>query len=83
LECIYVFISDDFAGELIQSDEGTLDWKIIDWILESKDVVENIPLFIEEVLEPYSEPKVYYCTYGDSVEMTNFQSKPCSKLLLI
>jgi len=83
VECIYVFISDDFAGELIQSDEGNLDWKSVDWILESKDVVENIPLFIEEVLDRYSEPNVYDCTYGESGEMTDFQTKSYSKGLFI
>jgi 8-oxo-dGTP diphosphatase len=83
VECIYVFISDDFAGELIQSDEGALDWKSVDWILESRDVVENIPLFINEVLDRYSEPKVYDCSYGENGEMNNFHSKPYSKLLRI
>lgn len=81
VECIYVFISDDFTGELIHSDEGALDWKSVNWILESTDVVENIPLFINEVLDRYSEPKVYDCSYGENGEMNHFQSKPCSKLL--
>lgn len=81
-ECIHVFISDDFAGELIQSDEGTLEWKRLDWILESADVVENIPLFIEEVLDHDSEPKVYDCSYGESGEMTSFQTKPYSRIMI-
>lgn len=83
VECIHVFISDDFAGELIPSEEGQLEWKRLDWILESADVVENIPLFIEEVLDRDSEPKVYDCSYGERGEMTGFQRKPYPKMLLI
>lgn len=80
MECIYVFISDDFTGELIQSDEGTLDWKNVSWILKSKEVVENIPLFIEEVLDRYSEPKLYDCTYAESGEMIDFKRKLCPQI---
>ena len=57
------------------SDEGILEWKKLDWILSSKDVVENIPFFIEDVLNFTSEPKVYDCSYSETGELTGFQVK--------
>ncbi|NWQ43279.1 NUDIX domain-containing protein [Bacillus sp. EB106-08-02-XG196] len=75
VECIYVFASNDFEGDLLSSDEGILEWKKLEWILSSKDVVENIPFFIEDVLNFTREPKVYDCSYSDSGELTGFQVK--------
>jgi 8-oxo-dGTP diphosphatase len=74
-ECIYVFVSNDFAGNIMPSEEGSLEWKNLDWILSSRDVVENIPLFIEDVLDLDSEAKVYDCSYGESGELTGFNIK--------
>lgn len=74
-ECIYVFASNDFEGPLLPSDEGILEWKKLDWILSSKDVVANIPYFIEDVLNFTSEPKVYDCSYSETGELTGFQVK--------
>ncbi|MEH7276038.1 NUDIX hydrolase [Neobacillus vireti] len=75
IECIYVFASNDFEGNILPSDEGILEWKKIDWILSSKGVVENIPFFIEDVIDFTSEPKVYDCSYSDSGELTEIQVK--------
>jgi 8-oxo-dGTP diphosphatase len=74
-ECIYVFVSNDFEGDLMPSEEGSLEWKSLEWILSSRDVVENIPLFIEDVLDFSSEPKVYNCSYSETGEMTGFHVK--------
>jgi 8-oxo-dGTP diphosphatase len=74
-ECIYVFVSNDFEGDLIPSEEGSLEWKSLEWILSSRDVVANIPLFIEDVLDISSEPKVYNCSYSETGEMTGFHVK--------
>jgi 8-oxo-dGTP diphosphatase len=74
-ECIYVFASNDFVGDLFSSDEGILAWKKLDWILSSKDVVGNIPFFIEEVLDFTSEPKVYDCSYSETGKLTGIQVK--------
>ncbi|MFP7298746.1 NUDIX hydrolase [Neobacillus niacini] len=75
IECIYVYASHDFEGELISSDEGKLEWKQLDWILSSKDVVGNIPYFIEDVLNFTNEPKVYDCSYSESGELLGVQIK--------
>ncbi|MEH7178321.1 NUDIX hydrolase [Neobacillus vireti] len=75
IECIYVFASNDFEGNILPSDEGILEWKKLDWILSSKGVVENIPFFIEDVIDFTIEPKVYDCSYSDSGELTEIQVK--------
>jgi 8-oxo-dGTP diphosphatase len=74
-ECIYVFVSNDLEGNIMPSEEGSLEWKNLDWILSSRDVVENIPLFIEDVLDFDSEPKVYDCSYAETRELTGFNIK--------
>ncbi|MEH7253689.1 NUDIX domain-containing protein, partial [Neobacillus niacini] len=74
-ECINVFASNNFEGDLLSSDEGILEWKKLDWILSSKDVVPNIPFFIEDVLDFTSDPKVYNCSYSETGELTGVQVK--------
>lgn len=75
IECIYVYASNDFEGNLISTDEGMLEWKKLDWILSSKEVVGNIPFFIEDVLNFTSEPKLYDCSYSKSGELLGVQVK--------
>jgi len=75
-ESIAVFICGDFKGHLIASSEGVLEWKKKDWILSSSEVVENIPLFLEDVLDIRYEPKEYACRYSSTGEMIGFKIKP-------
>ncbi len=72
---IYVFISRDFAGTVIDSPEGILEWKTIDWILQSSEVVTNIPLFLETILDPNTEPRRFECRYSSSGELISFEIK--------
>lgn len=76
IEGIYLFVGSEFEGNVVQSSEGKLEWKSIDWILQSKDVVSNIPLFLEEVVNTESEPKVYECGYSANGELISFQKRP-------
>ncbi|WP_062109882.1 NUDIX hydrolase [Bacillus niameyensis] len=54
---MYVFIADlpvDVAVQTpIQTDEGILDWKEIDWVLDpqNKGVVDNIHIYLPNILE--------------------------------
>lgn len=53
---MYVFVADWQDGYTYQtpkaSEEGILDWKDIDWVLDSKNlgVVSNIPIFLAKML---------------------------------
>ncbi len=75
IDHIYVYVGRNFEGTLIDSPEGKLEWKTIDWILQSQEVVSNIPLFLEEILDPNSEPKHFECRYSDSDELISFEIK--------
>lgn len=79
VECIHVFVSNEFEGELLASDEGFLEWKSKDWVLTSEGPVENIPLFIEYVLDLNQKPAVYDCRYAETGEMIDFQIKSFQK----
>ncbi|WP_390628297.1 NUDIX hydrolase [Bacillus litorisediminis] len=79
IESICLFVCDEFTGDLIESDEGILEWKSIEWILHSNHVVPNIPLFIEEILDFQNEPKIYDCIFTKEGKMTSFQTFSLNK----
>ena len=79
VESICLFVCNEFIGDLIESDEGILEWKTIDWILHSKDVVENIPLFIREILDFRNEPKRYDCSFSEDGKLTFFHILPLER----
>ena len=60
---MYVYYSNDFTGELQSSNEGIVEWKSIDWINESKDVVSNIPYFLPSILNLKEQPKTHHFFY--------------------
>nr|WP_263323508.1 8-oxo-dGTP diphosphatase [Neobacillus sp. Marseille-Q6967] len=76
IESIYVYVCDEFEGEILASNEGILEWKSLNWILTSNEAVENIPLFIEEVLDLQGDLHVYNCCYSAAGEMIDFQKMP-------
>ncbi|NOU70952.1 NUDIX domain-containing protein [Paenibacillus sp. LMG 31458] len=47
---MYIFLAEQFIGDLIECNEGTLDWKSKEWIMQSPDVVSSIPTILEDVL---------------------------------
>lgn len=61
---MYVFVVTQFDGEIVSSEEGPLEWKDIQWILESKDVVSNIPIFFDHLLSD-EEPVEYAFQYNE------------------
>ncbi len=63
---MYVYYSNEFDGELASSNEGNVEWKEIDWILTSHEVVRNIHYFLPFVLDLSLPPKVHHFYYDDS-----------------
>lgn len=71
---MYVFLIDDVRGELRESEEGRLEWKRLDWVWQSPQVVSNIRYFLPVMLE---EEKCYehaftYSSFEEDAELVNY-----------
>lgn len=75
---MHVFVISQFDGEIVSSDEGPLEWKDIQWILESKDVVSNIPLFFDHLLSD-EEPVEYAFHYSEEGNIVSYHVLPIQK----
>src|SRR5690606_41879247 len=60
---MYVYYSNNFTGELQSSNEGIVEWKSIDWINHSPDVVSNIPYFLASIFNFVVQPKFHHFFY--------------------
>ncbi|WP_309247942.1 NUDIX hydrolase [Paenibacillus tyrfis] len=47
---MYIFVADQFTGDLTESAEGTLAWKSKEWIMQSPEVVSSIRTILDDVL---------------------------------
>ncbi|MGD6832866.1 NUDIX hydrolase [Sutcliffiella halmapala] len=74
---MYVFTGTEMEGILKDGPEGILEWKSLEWIKTSDQVVSNMPLFLPEVLgaEP---PKEHAFTYSVDGEIMDYQMKKLS-----
>ncbi len=66
---LYIFRSEAPAGEPAGNDEGKLAWRSLEWILTSGEVVDNIPLFIQNALDD-SAPVHYHFSYHNGQLVT-------------
>jgi 8-oxo-dGTP diphosphatase len=64
LDGMYVYFTNSFQGMLQSSNEGKVEWKEIDWILNSDDVVSNIPKFLPHILDLSTLPKEHHFHYN-------------------
>lgn len=75
---MYAYIVDFGAGDFEwgsrETDEGTLEWKPLAWVIdpENEQVVENIPHFLPIMLQS-SQPMWYRCQYRDG----NLENMQC------
>lgn len=60
---LHIFIAAAPRGAPSASEEGTLAWKTVDWILSSGQAVDNIPLFLPSVLNG-GPPQHYHFSYN-------------------
>jgi 8-oxo-dGTP diphosphatase len=82
---IYIVIAqlpDNYEYETPKKmEEGILDWKEIEWILDpdNQGVVSNVPLFLPTVL---NDPKKYEykCSYEDG-KLTSFEAFPLAETI--
>jgi len=48
---MYIFVASGFSGEPLEtSDEGTVEWRIVQDFLNNPDTVDHIPLYLEQVI---------------------------------
>jgi 8-oxo-dGTP diphosphatase len=60
---LHIFTAAAPSGVPTASEEGTLEWKTVDWILSSGQAVDNISLFLPEVLNG-GLPQHYHFAYN-------------------
>ncbi|YCA09353.1 NUDIX domain-containing protein [Bacillus sp. AK128] len=61
---MHVYRADFFSGEVLESEEGPLEWKTIEWIRQSTEIVSNIPIFLDHLLSDHP-PIDFSFTYLD------------------
>lgn len=72
---MHVYAAEQFNGDVLASEEGPLEWKSIQWIRESSEVVSNIPIFLEHLFN--NEPPVEYAfTYDETGRMIDYKKIP-------
>lgn len=47
---MYIFVANQFTGDLTECAEGTLAWKSKEWIMESPEVVSSVRTILDDVL---------------------------------
>lgn len=78
---MYVFTGTEMEGTLQEGPEGKLEWKRLDWIKTSDQVVSNMPIFLPEVLGAES-PKEHAFTYSVNGEIMDYQKKKLSPSII-
>lgn len=76
---IALFVCNHFNGEIRHSSEGVLQWKQLNWITKSDEVVDNIRYFIRDVIDLNSEPKIYDFSYSQNGELLRFMTTSMTK----
>ncbi|MBM7663111.1 hypothetical protein JOC85_003937 [Bacillus mesophilus] len=71
---MHVYRADHFYGELTASEEGPLEWKEFQWILESKETVSNIPIFLHHILS--EDPPVEFVFTYDKEHISDYKILP-------
>ena len=73
---MYLFSQSLSDSAFVNSDEGLLSWKPVDWVMASSRVVANIPDFLLD-LQNENPPIRYHCVFeGDLLLETKRTSLP-------
>jgi 8-oxo-dGTP diphosphatase len=71
---MHVFTAKQFDGELTPCEEGPLEWKSIQWIRKSSEVVSNIPIFLDHLVGTQA-PVEYAFLYDENGRIHDFKIK--------
>lgn len=66
---MYVYVAESTETKVTSNDEGKLEWKTLDWILTSPQVVSNIPLFLAPMLDNERPPQRHAFFYNEQGEI--------------
>ncbi len=55
---MYIYRADPKVSKVVASDEGPLEWKPVEWVLNSSSVVANIPLFLSRCAKSRSSKEI-------------------------
>ncbi|MBO8176898.1 MAG: 8-oxo-dGTP diphosphatase [Bacillus sp. (in: Bacteria)] len=72
---MYVFIGTVSTDPTIACKEGKLEWKSLDWIVTSTEVVSNIPYFIHDLFT-YPFPLEHAFQYDEEGNIVEYTKKP-------
>lgn len=78
---MYVFTGTEMEGTLQEGPEGRLEWKTLEWIKASDQVVSNMPVFLPEVLGAES-PKEHAFTYSVDGDILDYQLRKLSPSII-
>ncbi|MGM0835385.1 MAG: NUDIX hydrolase [Bacillota bacterium] len=78
---MYVYTGTEMEGTLQEGPEGKLEWKRLEWVKTSDQVVSNMPIFLPEVLGPES-PKEHAFTYSVEGHIIDYQMKRLSSSII-
>ena len=70
---MYVFLGNVSESIINNCPEGMLEWKNLDWILASPDVVTNIPVFLPHILNRYPRKRFYFEYEGNLIQSWRFE----------
>jgi 8-oxo-dGTP diphosphatase len=81
-EGMYVYTASKIEGTLRANlEEGMVQWKSLDWIYNTDEVVSNIPYFLDEILSQ-NPPLEHKCFYDPEGRLIRYETTSLSKELL-
>lgn len=79
---MYVFSAEYDEGEIIDCDEGVLNWKDIEWVKSSEEVVSNISYFLDAVFSK-DQPVEHAFTYNQVGDIIEYEKKVIKNCVLV
>lgn len=79
---MYVFVADSPTDRFVAGEEGKLQWKTLDWIINSGKAVSNIPIFLPPMLDEDQRPLHYSFLYDDRGNIQSYGIKPVAESIL-
>jgi 8-oxo-dGTP diphosphatase len=79
---MYVYTASKIEGTLRANlEEGIVQWKDLEWIFKSDEVVSNIPFFLNEILSQ-NPPLEHKCFYDHEGHLIRYETTSLSKELV-
>lgn len=73
---MYVFLAESASDQVLACDEGRLEWKEEQWVLNDAQVVSNISLFLPYMMAKDNPLQEHAFQYSEQEEILSYQKKP-------